>query len=68
MVMVTGKFAKTLIREYLAQPGSHCDRLPVSGIYYAYGIGSVDLEIPADWETVHEGDCWCEVGPAEHAA
>lgn len=68
MVMITGKIARILIREYLNQPASHCDGLPAPKRNYAYGIGSIDLEFPADWENVPEEDCYVEVNPAEHIA
>jgi hypothetical protein len=65
MVTVSGKLARSWIEEYKKQPGSHCDFLPVSQKYYAYGAGFVTLSFEKDWETCPVDKCFVEIIEAD---
>jgi len=65
MVTVTGKLAKAWIEAYLNQPAAHCDFLPLSQKYYAYGAGFVTLEFEKDWKEVLPEDCFVTIVEAD---
>ena len=58
MVTIVGKLAKAWFDEYTKQPAAHCDFLPLSKKYHAYGIGSVTLETEKEWERGEPEHMW----------